>query len=121
MYPQAQMKTLIAWIARILLDPWLLYWAQLSTHDGGMVQVNTISAGPLMVVTTGSALPQVPLEEPDSAGVLLRVTKDPVQPLVSAMVALSPLPIGVPQRFTLVADFVFQDYIGPWPEGVQGA
>jgi hypothetical protein len=118
------MKKLIAWIARILLDPSLVYWAQFSISDWQMVQVNKISAGPLLVVTTGTngLIPQTPLQPPDSGGVVFRATKDPDPAAdVVSMVALSPLPTGLPQRFTLVADFYLPPEIGPWPVGVQWA
>jgi hypothetical protein len=120
------MRTLIIrLISRVFIEPGLLYLAQFSTHDGGMVQVNKFGpTAQLMIVQTGSAQPQQPLPETDPIGVglVLRVTKDATQPGVATMVALSPLPPGLPPRFTLVADFFLpQEIGGPWADGVQWA
>lgn len=115
------MKTVIGWIARVLLDPSMIYYAQFAGFLP-MVQVNKIGAAPLLVVATGTTLPQAPLEQPATGGVRLGVFKDPdPAPNVVVMVALSPLPPGLPPRFTLVADFVLPREIGPWPVGVQWA
>jgi hypothetical protein len=115
------MDTLIGRLVRILLDPLLVYHAQFSTPTLPMVLVNSIGAGPLMVVTTGPGplTPQTPLEQPQADGVVFRATRDPVQADVVAMVALSPLPPGLPGRFTLVTDFYLPPDIGPWSVGVQ--
>ncbi len=68
--------------------------------------MNKIGAGELMVIGTGGNGMQTPLPDPDPAGVLFNMTRDPGSAgTIVTSVALSPLPPGLPQRFTLVADF----------------
>jgi hypothetical protein len=115
------MKKFLGWIARSILDQSLLYWAQLQSPDVSVIPVNRINAGALMVAKTGTNGQQEPLD-PDYHGVVFSATKAPdPAPSVIEMVALSPLPSGLPPRFTLVADYFLPPQIGPWGDGVQWA
>jgi hypothetical protein len=121
-------KLLIGWITRVLVEPSLLYLAILGTRDQGMVQVNKISAGPLMYSARGEG-PTAPTDVsvdgvPDTIdGVVFSTTRSPSAgtSILGAMIALSPLPAGLPARFRMVADFFMPPQIGPWPIGVQWA
>jgi hypothetical protein len=92
---------------RLIPDPSLLYWVQLNTHEGPMVQVNTLGAEPLIIIQTGQNGVTVPLpERPQvSPGYVFTRTHHAEDPTSVSHVGISPLPTGFPRRFRLVADF----------------
>jgi hypothetical protein len=119
---------------RLILDPSLLYWVQLNTHEGPMVQVNTLGAEPLIFIQTGQNGATVPLpEQPEvSPGLLFTIMHYPdggptgsglikYPPTSVAHVGISPLPTGFPRRFRLVADFYLPAEIDPLVLGDQWA
>ncbi len=107
----------------ILLDPRLLYWVQLNTHEGPMVQVNRLGAEPLIKIQTGQNGVTAPL--PEQSQVSDGLPFDAGTPISKILVGISPLPTTIPipttrglrgrrstlrstlfpRRFRLVADF----------------
>jgi hypothetical protein len=118
---------------RLIVDPSLLYWVQLNTHEGPMVQVNTLGAEPLIFIQTGQNGATVPLpEQPQiSPGLLFTIMHYADGPTGSGLtlypptsvshVGISPLPTGFPRRFRLVADFYLPAEIDPLVSGDQWA
>ena len=108
---------------RLIVDPSLLYWVQVNTHEGPMVQVNTLGAEPLIFIQTGQNGATVPLpEQPQvSPGLLFTIMHYADGPTSVSHVGISPLPTGFPRRFRLVADFYLPAEIDPLVSGDQWA
>jgi len=110
---------------RLIPDPSLLYWVQLNTHEGPMVQVNTIGAEPLLFIQNGQNGATVPLDEQPSIspGLLFTVTRadGPPEsfpyspPIVGGHGHISPLPGGTIRHAPIVV--VSHVGISPLPTG----
>jgi hypothetical protein len=121
-------KLLRRLILRLLPPPGCVYYANL-TSGVGMVPINVIGAGPLLVGsagTTGDVEP-VPgsngqLLQPEAGYVHLSFTK-PIEQMAGAVVhcALTPVPALLPRVFGMVGHFQLPPDLGPSDPGVQWA